>query len=202
MSLISPGLYLQCTLKVSGICVFGWMCMCGGDQVLSEIITISISFSLWSWWVVAKLSWTRLLPRVTSLLWPRRGEDTASWWTGSVVSPNYSWTITARLSARLISLVISFLHVWSQQHLLWLAPTVLITSNRFSLFVFLNVVQVRELLSQKLSSWQQSCSQPTKLPERALNLLRHTAPQSSGAAGLAEVLRHTKLGASQPEQVR
>ncbi|XP_076010903.1 BAR/IMD domain-containing adapter protein 2 [Genypterus blacodes] len=60
--------------------------------------------------------------------------------------------------------------------------------------------KVRELLSQKLSSWQQSCSQPTKLPERALNLLRHTAPQSSGAAGLAEVLRHTKLGASQPEQ--
>ncbi|TRY53794.1 hypothetical protein DNTS_002703 [Danionella cerebrum] len=35
--------------------------------------------------------------------------------------------------------------------------------------------KVRELLSQKLSSWQQSCAQPTKLPERALNLLRHTA---------------------------
>lgn len=62
--------------------------------------------------------------------------------------------------------------------------------------------QVRELLSQKLSSWQQSCSQPTKLPERALNLLRHTAPQSSGAAGIAEVLRHTKIGSAQPEQVR
>lgn len=61
--------------------------------------------------------------------------------------------------------------------------------------------QVRELLSQKLSSWQQSCSQPTKLPERALNLLRHTAPQSSGAAGIAEVLRHTKIGSAQPEQV-
>ncbi|KAM4600559.1 BAR/IMD domain-containing adapter protein 2 [Polymixia lowei] len=60
--------------------------------------------------------------------------------------------------------------------------------------------KVRELLSQKLSSWQQSCSQPTKLPERALNLLRHTAPQGSGAAGIAEVLRHTKLGSSQPEQ--
>ncbi|XP_023258148.1 brain-specific angiogenesis inhibitor 1-associated protein 2-like [Seriola lalandi dorsalis] len=60
--------------------------------------------------------------------------------------------------------------------------------------------KVRELLSQKLSSWQQSCSQPTKLPERALNLLRHTAPQSSGAAGIAEVLRHTKLGSAQPEQ--
>ncbi|XP_017270983.1 brain-specific angiogenesis inhibitor 1-associated protein 2 [Kryptolebias marmoratus] len=60
--------------------------------------------------------------------------------------------------------------------------------------------KVRELLSQKLSSWQQSCSQPTKLPERALNLLRHTAPQSPGAAGLAEVLRHAKLGSSQPEQ--
>lgn len=60
--------------------------------------------------------------------------------------------------------------------------------------------KVRELLSQKLSSWQQSCSQPTKLPERALNLLRHTAPQSSGAAGIAEALRHTKLGSAQPEQ--
>lgn len=69
-------------------------------------------------------------------------------------------------------------------------------------FLLLNVIQVRELLSQKLSSWQQSCSQPTKLPERALNLLRHTAPQSPGAAGIAEVLRHTKLGTAQPEQVR
>lgn len=60
--------------------------------------------------------------------------------------------------------------------------------------------KVRELLSQKLSCWQQSCSQPTKLPERALNLLRHTAPQGSGAAGIAEVLRHTKLASAQPEQ--
>ncbi|KAL6109405.1 uncharacterized protein ACO6RY_12543 [Pungitius sinensis] len=60
--------------------------------------------------------------------------------------------------------------------------------------------KVRELLSQKLSSWQQSCSQPTKLPERALNLLRHTAPQGSGAAGIAEVLRHTKISSAHPEQ--
>ncbi|XP_045066291.1 brain-specific angiogenesis inhibitor 1-associated protein 2-like [Coregonus clupeaformis] len=60
--------------------------------------------------------------------------------------------------------------------------------------------KVRELLSQKLSSWQQSCSQPTRLPERALNLLRHTAPQGSGASGIAELLRHAKLGAAQPEQ--
>lgn len=52
--------------------------------------------------------------------------------------------------------------------------------------------KVKELLSQKLSSWQQSCSQPTKLPERALNLLRHTAPQSS-----AEALRHNKPGQSE-----
>ena len=70
------------------------------------------------------------------------------------------------------------------------------------LFLLLNTTQVRELLSQKLSSWQQSCSQPTKLPERALNLLRHTAPQGSGAAGIAEALRHTKIGSAQPEQVR
>nr|XP_061813950.1 brain-specific angiogenesis inhibitor 1-associated protein 2-like isoform X2 [Nerophis lumbriciformis] len=61
--------------------------------------------------------------------------------------------------------------------------------------------KVRELLAQKLSSWQQSCTQPTKLPERALNLMRHTAPQSSAAASMAEVLRHTKLLCSQPEQV-
>ncbi|XP_077577226.1 BAR/IMD domain-containing adapter protein 2 [Stigmatopora nigra] len=60
--------------------------------------------------------------------------------------------------------------------------------------------KVRELLSQKLSSWQVSCTQPTKLPERALNLLRHTAPQTSGAAGIAEVLRHTKLGSVPSEQ--
>ncbi|XP_038848721.1 brain-specific angiogenesis inhibitor 1-associated protein 2-like [Salvelinus namaycush] len=60
--------------------------------------------------------------------------------------------------------------------------------------------KVRELLSQKLSSWQQSCSQPTRLPERALNLLRHTAPQGSGASGIADLLRHAKLGAAQPEQ--
>ncbi|XP_047667700.1 brain-specific angiogenesis inhibitor 1-associated protein 2 isoform X2 [Tachysurus fulvidraco] len=57
--------------------------------------------------------------------------------------------------------------------------------------------KVRELMSQKLSSWQQSCSQPTKLPERALNLLRHTAPQGAGASGIADVLRHTKLGSAQ-----
>ncbi|XP_017537320.2 brain-specific angiogenesis inhibitor 1-associated protein 2 [Pygocentrus nattereri] len=62
--------------------------------------------------------------------------------------------------------------------------------------------KVRELLSQKLSSWQQSCSQPTKLPERALNLLRHTAPQGSGAAGIAEVLRHAKLGTAQSGEQR
>ncbi|KAK7157241.1 hypothetical protein R3I93_008650 [Phoxinus phoxinus] len=62
--------------------------------------------------------------------------------------------------------------------------------------------KVRELLSQKLASWQQSCAQPTKLPERALNLLRHTAPQSSGGAGLAEVLRNAKLGISQTGEQR
>ncbi|XP_052003655.1 brain-specific angiogenesis inhibitor 1-associated protein 2-like [Xyrauchen texanus] len=62
--------------------------------------------------------------------------------------------------------------------------------------------KVREVLSQKLLSWQQSCSQPTKLPERALNLLRHTAPQSSGGAGLADVLRNAKLGISQTGEQR
>ncbi|XP_018590325.1 brain-specific angiogenesis inhibitor 1-associated protein 2 isoform X2 [Scleropages formosus] len=62
--------------------------------------------------------------------------------------------------------------------------------------------KVRELLSQKLSAWQQSCSQPTRLPDRALNLLRHTAPQSSGAAGIAELLRNAKLSAPQSVEQR
>ncbi|XP_048881660.1 brain-specific angiogenesis inhibitor 1-associated protein 2 [Brienomyrus brachyistius] len=62
--------------------------------------------------------------------------------------------------------------------------------------------KVRELLSQKLSSWQLSCSQPTRLPDRALNLLRHTAPQGSGAAGIAELLRHAKLSAPQSMEQR
>ncbi|XP_036372019.1 brain-specific angiogenesis inhibitor 1-associated protein 2-like [Megalops cyprinoides] len=62
--------------------------------------------------------------------------------------------------------------------------------------------KVRELLSQKLCSWQQSCSQPTRLPERALNILRHTAPQCAGAAGIAELLRQAKLGAGQPLEQR
>ncbi|XP_041088334.1 brain-specific angiogenesis inhibitor 1-associated protein 2-like isoform X2 [Polyodon spathula] len=53
--------------------------------------------------------------------------------------------------------------------------------------------KVRELLSQKLSCWQASCSQPTRLPERALNLVRQTAA-GSGNAGIAEVLRTAKLG--------
>ncbi|XP_035386319.1 brain-specific angiogenesis inhibitor 1-associated protein 2 [Electrophorus electricus] len=62
--------------------------------------------------------------------------------------------------------------------------------------------KVRELLSQKLLSWQQSCSQPTKLPERALSLLRHTTPQCPGAAGIAEVLRHAKLDSAQSGEQR
>ncbi|XP_068097396.1 BAR/IMD domain-containing adapter protein 2-like isoform X4 [Hyperolius riggenbachi] len=40
-------------------------------------------------------------------------------------------------------------------------------------------VQVRELLSAKLPSWQQSCTQPTKLPERALMLVKQTANASA-----------------------
>ncbi|XP_076826655.1 BAR/IMD domain-containing adapter protein 2 isoform X2 [Brachyhypopomus gauderio] len=63
-------------------------------------------------------------------------------------------------------------------------------------------LKVRELLSQKLSSWQQSCSQPTKLPERALNLLRHTTLHGPGAAGIAEVLRHPKMGTPQSGEQR
>ncbi|XP_035286890.1 brain-specific angiogenesis inhibitor 1-associated protein 2-like [Anguilla anguilla] len=62
--------------------------------------------------------------------------------------------------------------------------------------------KVRELLSQKLSSWQQSCSQPTRLPDRALHLFRHMAPQATGAAGIAELLRQAKLGTAQPLEQR
>ncbi|XP_028677715.1 brain-specific angiogenesis inhibitor 1-associated protein 2-like protein 1 [Erpetoichthys calabaricus] len=57
--------------------------------------------------------------------------------------------------------------------------------------------KVKELLSQKLSAWQSSCSQPTKLPERALNLVRQTAA-SSGNSGIADVLRTSKLSTTSP----
>ncbi|KAJ8268382.1 hypothetical protein COCON_G00135540 [Conger conger] len=62
--------------------------------------------------------------------------------------------------------------------------------------------KVRELLSQKLTSWQQSCSQPTRLPDRALHLFRHTAPQAAGAAGIAELLRQARLATAQPLEQR
>ncbi|KAM4651714.1 BAR/IMD domain-containing adapter protein 2-like isoform 1-T1 [Discoglossus pictus] len=39
--------------------------------------------------------------------------------------------------------------------------------------------KVKELLSSKLPSWQQSCTQPTKLPERALVLVKQTANSSA-----------------------
>uniref|UniRef100_A0A8C5PGM9 BAR/IMD domain-containing adapter protein 2 n=1 Tax=Leptobrachium leishanense TaxID=445787 RepID=A0A8C5PGM9_9ANUR len=39
--------------------------------------------------------------------------------------------------------------------------------------------KVKELLSAKLPSWQQSCTQPTKLPERALVLVKQTANTST-----------------------
>ncbi|KAM9299433.1 BAR/IMD domain-containing adapter protein 2-like [Gastrophryne carolinensis] len=39
--------------------------------------------------------------------------------------------------------------------------------------------KVRELLSAKLPSWQQSCTQPTRLPERALMLVKQTANVSA-----------------------
>ncbi|KAM3921073.1 BAR/IMD domain-containing adapter protein 2-like [Leptodactylus fuscus] len=39
--------------------------------------------------------------------------------------------------------------------------------------------KVKELLSAKLPSWQQSCTQPTKLPERALMLVKQTANASN-----------------------
>ncbi|KAJ8273223.1 hypothetical protein GJAV_G00099120, partial [Gymnothorax javanicus] len=65
--------------------------------------------------------------------------------------------------------------------------------------IFINYhSKVRELLSQKLSSWQQSCSQPTRLPEQTVHMLRRIAPQTTGVAGIAEVLRQAKLGTTQP----
>ncbi|KAG8434081.1 hypothetical protein GDO86_012452 [Hymenochirus boettgeri] len=39
--------------------------------------------------------------------------------------------------------------------------------------------KVKELLSSKLPTWQQSCTQPTKLPERALVLVKQTANHSA-----------------------
>ncbi|CAH2319244.1 brain-specific angiogenesis inhibitor 1-associated 2-like [Pelobates cultripes] len=39
--------------------------------------------------------------------------------------------------------------------------------------------KVKELLCAKLPSWQQSCTQPTKLPERALVLVKQTANNST-----------------------
>ncbi|XP_063798860.1 brain-specific angiogenesis inhibitor 1-associated protein 2-like isoform X3 [Pseudophryne corroboree] len=39
--------------------------------------------------------------------------------------------------------------------------------------------KVKDLLSAKLPSWQQSCTQPTKLPERALMLVKQTANAST-----------------------
>ncbi|XP_053546655.1 brain-specific angiogenesis inhibitor 1-associated protein 2 [Bombina bombina] len=39
--------------------------------------------------------------------------------------------------------------------------------------------KVKELLTAKLPSWQQSCTQPTKLPERALVLVKQTANSSA-----------------------
>ncbi|OCT73177.1 brain-specific angiogenesis inhibitor 1-associated protein 2 isoform X2 [Xenopus laevis] len=39
--------------------------------------------------------------------------------------------------------------------------------------------KVKELLSAKLPTWQQSCTQPTKLPERALMLVKQTASHTT-----------------------
>lgn len=41
-------------------------------------------------------------------------------------------------------------------------------------------LQVRELLAAKLPIWQTSCTQPTRLPERALALVKLTANNLSG----------------------
>ncbi|XP_029442305.1 brain-specific angiogenesis inhibitor 1-associated protein 2-like [Rhinatrema bivittatum] len=42
--------------------------------------------------------------------------------------------------------------------------------------------KVKELLSAKLPAWEQSCTQPTKLPERVLTLVKQTANNSSAGA--------------------
>ncbi|XP_069056788.1 BAR/IMD domain-containing adapter protein 2-like isoform X1 [Pleurodeles waltl] len=61
-------------------------------------------------------------------------------------------------------------------------------SKHFSLYHS----KVKELLSAKLPVWQQSCTQPTKLPERALVLVKQTANNSSVVPVISEPVPSTK----------
>lgn len=83
-------------------CERGAVCAC----VRMFTISLDFSFSLWSWWVVAKASWTLWSPRVTSLPSPRKGDDIASWWTDSAVLPNCSSTTTPRWSVHIYLAVV------------------------------------------------------------------------------------------------
>lgn len=56
---------------------------------------------------------------------------------------------------------------------------------------FLVSPQVKELLGTKLPAWQQSCTQPTRLPERALALVKQTA-NSPTAPTISEPLPAAK----------
>ncbi|XP_018425569.1 PREDICTED: brain-specific angiogenesis inhibitor 1-associated protein 2-like [Nanorana parkeri] len=60
--------------------------------------------------------------------------------------------------------------------------------------------KVKELLSAKLPSWQQSCTQPTKLPERALMLVKQTANASTELV-ISDPVPSTKLLDVPPELV-
>lgn len=97
--------------------------LCKNTEFCSE--SCNFSFSLWSWWVAAKASWTPWWPQATGLRWQRRGGDTASWWTDSVVSLNFSSTTTPRWSELSVSVseVLCFLPcvntTWQMSHSLW-----------------------------------------------------------------------------------
>lgn len=43
-----------------------------------------------------------------------------------------------------------------------------------------SVLQGKEMLTQKLPLWQQSCSDPNKIPERAIQLMQQMAASSNG----------------------
>ncbi|XP_030053639.1 brain-specific angiogenesis inhibitor 1-associated protein 2 isoform X1 [Microcaecilia unicolor] len=59
--------------------------------------------------------------------------------------------------------------------------------------------KVKELLSVKLPAWEQSCTQPTKLPERALNLVKQMANSSSAGTIISDPIPSTKVLEVPPE---
>lgn len=44
----------------------------------------------------------------------------------------------------------------------------------------ISLLQGKEMLTQKLPLWQQSCSDPNKIPDRAIQLMQQMAASSNG----------------------